>query len=93
MRILLPWAFYFTNLTFSNSCIIYQLSETILFTDVAPFLIEEKLCFLFYKQVDVRRSEVYRAISSILNNNISNFYDKHQVDFKRFEAIGCQADE
>ena len=54
-----------------------------LFTDVAPVLIEEKLCFLFYKQVDVSRFEVYRAINSILNNNISNFYDRYRVDFNR----------
>ena len=32
-----------------------QLSETMLFTDVALVLIEEKFCFLFYKQVDVSR--------------------------------------
>ena len=37
--------------------------------------------FLFYKQVDVNRFEVYRAINSILNNNISNFYDRYRVDF------------
>ena len=53
-----------------------------LFTDVAPGLIEEKLCFLFYKQVDVSRFEVYRAINSILiNNNISYFYGRYGVDF------------
>ena len=60
-----------------------QLSETMLFTDVASVLIEEKLCFLFYKQVDVSRFEVYRAINSILNNNISNFYDRYGVDFNQ----------
>ena len=54
-----------------------------LFTDVAPVLIEEKLCFLFYKQVDVSRFELYRAINSILNNNISNFYNKYRVDFNK----------
>ena len=60
-----------------------QLSETMLFTDVALVLIEEKLCFLFYKQVDVSRFEVHRAINSILNNNISNFYDRHGVVFNQ----------
>ena len=42
-----------------------------------------KIVFLFYKQVDVNRFEVYRAINSILNNNISNFYDRYRVDFNR----------
>ena len=60
-----------------------QLSETMLFTDMAPVLIEEKLCFLFYKQVDVSRFEVYWAVNSILNNNISNFYDRCGVDFNQ----------
>ena len=32
-----------------------QLSETMLFTYVALVLIEEKMCFLFYKQVDASR--------------------------------------
>ena len=54
-----------------------------LFTGVAPVLTEEKLCFLFYKQVDVSRFEVYRAINSILNNNISNFYDRYGVNFNQ----------
>ena len=61
----------------------WYVSETMLFTDVALVLIEEKLCFLFYKQVDVSRFEVYRAINSILNNNISNFYDRHGVVFNQ----------
>ena len=60
-----------------------QLSESRLFTDAAPVLIEKKSCFLFYKQVDVSRFKVYRAINSILNNNISNFYDRYGVDFNR----------
>ena len=46
-----------------------QLSETMLFTDVAPVLIDKKLCFLCYKQVDVSRFD-----------NISNFYDRYGVD-------------
>ena len=36
---------------------------------------------MFYKQIDVNKFEVYRAINSILHNNISNFYDKYGVDF------------
>ena len=36
---------------------------------------------MFYKQIDVNKFEVYRAINSILYNNISNFYDKYGVDF------------
>ena len=42
-----------------------------------------ELCFLFYKQVDVRRFEVYGAINSILHNNISDFYDRYGVDFSQ----------
>ena len=57
-----------------------------LFTNVAPGIIEEKLYFLFYKQADARGFEVYRAINFILNNNISNFYDRYGMDFeKHFE--------
>ena len=65
---------------YNSSC---QLSETMLFTDLASVLIEEKLCFLFYKQVDFSRFKVYGAINCILNNNISNFYDKYRVDFNQ----------
>ena len=74
-----------------------QLSDTMLFTDVAPVLIEGKLCFLFYKEVDVSRFEVYRAINSILNNNISNFYDRYGVDFNqhfnKYLRLSCQTHE
>ena len=83
MRILLPWAFlsYKPNVyefLYNLSC---QISETTLLTNVEPVLMEEKLCLLFYKQVDVSRFELYRAINSILDNNISNFYDRYGVDF------------
>ena len=59
-----------------------QVSETMLFTDVVPVMIEKKNVFLFYKQVDVSRFEVYRAINSIVNN-ISNFYHRYRVDFNQ----------
>ena len=55
MRILLPWAFYLTNVYEFLYNLSWQLSETMLLTDVALVLIEEKFCFLFYKQVDVSR--------------------------------------
>ena len=38
---------------------------------------------MFYKQIDVGRFEVYRAINSILKNNISNFYDRYVVDLNQ----------
>ena len=64
----------------------YQLLETMLFTDVAPVLMEEYLCFLFYIEVDDSIFKVYRAINSILNNNFSNFDYSYRVDFeKHFE--------
>ena len=62
----------------------YQFSRTILFTDLAPILFEKYLCFLFY--IGATIFKVYRAINSILNNNIFNFYDRYGVDFeKHFE--------
>ena len=64
----------------------YHLSETTVFTDLAPVLTEKYLCFLFYIEVGASIFKVQRAINSILNNNIFNFYDRYGLDFqKRFE--------
>ena len=85
MRILLPWTFYLTNLTFTNSYVIYLVNRQRLccLQTWHGFHRRKIVFFLFYKQVDVSRFEVYWAINSILNNNISNFYDRCGVDFNQ----------
>ena len=84
MSILLPLAFYLTNPTFTNSYIIYLVNfeRHVVYRRYTGFGRRE-LCFLFYKQVDIRRFEVYGAINSILHNNISDFYDRYGVDFSQ----------
>ena len=61
----------------------YQLSETTVFTDLAPVLTEKYLWFFFYIEVGASIIKVYRAINSILNNNIFNFYDRYGLDFEK----------
>lgn len=47
---------------------------------------EDNVCLLFCKHVDVSRFEVYHVINSILNNNINNCFDKYGAEFqKHFE--------
>ena len=58
-----------------------QISETWLFSYVAPVIMGENVCFLFHKHIDVSQFEAYKAINSILNNNICNFINKYGVDF------------
>ena len=61
-----------------------QISETLMFTDVAPIIIEETLAFLIYRKIDVIKFEAYRAIDSILKNNIENFIDRYGIDFEKY---------
>ena len=60
-----------------------QISETLMFTNVAPVIIEDTLAFLMYRKIDVIKFEGYRAIDSILNNNIENFIGRYGIDFKK----------
>ena len=63
-----------------------QISETMLFTNVAPVVMCDNLCFLFYKHIDSSRFEVYKAVNSILNYNICNFFNRYRMEFeKHFE--------
>ena len=63
-----------------------QISDPMLFTDVAPVVMGNNLCFLIYKHIDISRFEVYKAINSILNYNICNFFDRYEVELeKHFE--------
>ena len=55
-----------------------------MFTDVAPILVEDTLFFLIYRKIDVSKFKAYRAIDSILNNNIQNFIDRYRVDFEKY---------
>ena len=57
-----------------------QISETMLFTNVAPVVMCKNLCFLFYKHIDSSRFEVYKAVNSILNYNICNFFNFFERD-------------
>ena len=61
-----------------------QISETLMFTDVAPIIIEETLAFLIYREIDIIKFEAYRAMDSILKNNIENFIDRYGVDFEKY---------
>ena len=58
-----------------------QISETWLFSDVAPVIIGKNLCFLFYKNAKTKECDAYKAITAVLNNNILNFYARYRVDF------------
>ena len=58
-----------------------QISDTFMFSEVAPIVIEDMICFLIYKHIDVSKFEAYRAIDSILNNNIYNFINRYGIDF------------
>ena len=55
-----------------------------MFTDVAPIIIEETLAFLIYRKIDVIKFEAYRALDSILKNNIENFIDRYGIDFEKY---------
>ena len=52
-----------------------------MFSDVTPIVIEDTICFLIYRHIDVSKFEAYRAIDSILNKNIYNFINRYGVDF------------
>ena len=60
--------------------ITYQISESLLFSDVAPVLIRYNVCFLFYNRHGTSEYEVYRTINAILCNNIDKFSQRYGVD-------------
>ena len=62
----------------------YQISETLMFTDVAPIIIEDTLAFLIYRNIDVIKFDAYRAIDTIPKNNIENFIDTYGIDFEKY---------
>ena len=55
-----------------------------MFTEGCPILLEDNVCFLIYRKIDVSKFEAYIAISSILNNNILNFIDRYGVNFQKW---------
>ena len=61
-----------------------QISETLMFTDVAPIIIEDTLAFLIYRNIDVIKFDAYRAIDTIPKNNIENFIDRYGIDFEKY---------
>ena len=58
-----------------------QISELLLFSDVAPVLIRENVCFLFYKRHGTSEHEAYRTINAILCYNIDKFSQRYGADF------------
>ena len=64
-----------------------QIANTFLFTDVAAVVVKETIGFLVYKQIGVSRFEVYRALDSILNNNIGNFINGYCSRSERWRSI------
>ena len=53
------------------------------FSGVAPVIKDENLRILFCKNSDVTYYPAYRAISAIVNNNISNFLQRYRVNFEQ----------
>ena len=51
------------------------------FSDAAPVIIGQNLCFLFYKNAETKECDAYKAITAILNSNNLNFYARCGVDF------------
>ena len=58
-----------------------QTSDTFMFSNVTPIVIEDTICFLIYRPIGMSKFEGYRATDSILNNNIYNFISRYGVDF------------
>ena len=42
-----------------------QISETWLFSNVAPVIIGQNLCFLFHKNAEMKERDAYKAITAI----------------------------
>ena len=59
-----------------------QIGSTFPFTDIVPVVVKDTIGFFIYKQIDVSSFEAYRALDSILNNNINNFIDRYGVHFE-----------
>lgn len=74
--------FCHASLTFTSSCIMFHVKfQTFTFSEVAPIVIEGTICFLIYRHIDVSKFEAYRAINSILNDNICNFINRYGISF------------
>ena len=61
------------------------MSKMFTFSGVAPVIKDENLWILFCKNSDVTYYPAYRAISAIVNNNISNFLQRYRVNFEHFK--------
>ena len=55
-----------------------------MFTGVPPIIIEDTLAFLIYRNIEVIKFEAYRAIDTILKNNIENFIDRYASDIEKY---------
>ena len=64
-----------------------QISESLLFSDVAPVLIGENVCFLFCNIHGTSEYEGYRTINVILCYNIDKFSQSYGVDFSEYVKL------
>ena len=64
-----------------------QIWESLLFSDAAPVLIGENVCFLFYKIHGTSEYEGYRTINVILCYNIDKFSQSYGVDFSEYVKL------
>ena len=59
-----------------------QINESLLFSNIAPIIVGDNLCFLFTKEGWVTEVQAYRTITTILNNNISHFVSRYGLRFQ-----------
>ena len=57
-----------------------QLSE-ILFSAIAPVVVDGQIGFIYHKNVECTSVEVYNTFTAILLNNINNFGERYGVSF------------
>ena len=57
-----------------------QLSE-ILFSAIAPVVVDGQIGFIYHKNVECTSVEVYNTFTAILLNNINNFGERNGVSF------------
>ena len=66
-----------TEFFYNVSC---QLSETLLFSAIAPVVVDGQIGFIYHKNVECTSVEVYNAFTATLLNNINHFSLK-SIDF------------
>ena len=67
-----------SQMVMSSTC---HLSETLLFSAVAPIVADAQIGFIYRKNVECTLIEVYNAFTAILLDNINNFGERFGVFF------------